>query len=293
MMTVMPSNSFQPQTTQSQAQPATSQPQTQHLQSTSIQPAQPQPPDQKEAPLPPVVGLTPEQREDQKRQFQNSIRPLLQPTAFTGAQAVRELADRIADYGVTEVDAATRLEILARIRDGAGNHYYRAWSENSIAIDITREWIKAAAKGNNAQLVETTMPLLHVSVYKHKISQVRWKNNYGDFYFQQLIDRLPFNVESLSSSKLGRIIKKLVKDEPSPGEYQFPDPRFACLPRSKLCPHVMKTNFCLPLFHITHIGPYLRPPDKTAQKAVVVTLTKRFILLVFLSTHPFFLPESV
>jgi len=166
----MPPNSFYPHTTQSQAQSSTSQPQTQqHPQSSSTQPSQPQPSDQKGAPLPPPIGLTPEQREEQKRQFQSLIRPLLQPTAFTGAQAVRELADRIADYGVTEVDAATRLEVLARIRDGAGNHYYRAWSENSVAIDITREWIKAAAKGNNAQLVETTMPLLHVSVQQQKV----------------------------------------------------------------------------------------------------------------------------
>ena len=166
MMAMMPSNTFYSHPTQSQAQPASTQPQ-QHPQS-STQPSQPQPSNHTETPPPPVVGLTPEQREEQKRQFQSSIRPLLQPTAFSGAQAVRELADRIVDYGVTEVDATTRLEILARIRDGAGNHYYRAWSENSIAIDITREWIKAAAKGNNAQLVETTMPLLHVSAHKKK-----------------------------------------------------------------------------------------------------------------------------
>lgn len=50
-----------------------------------------------------------------------------------------------------------------------------------------------------------------------------------DPYFQQLIDRLPLNVESLSSSKLGRIIKKLVKDEPSPGEYQFPNESMLCV----------------------------------------------------------------
>lgn len=96
--------------------------------------------------------------------FQASIRPLLQPAAFTGAQAVRELTDRIAEYGLSEVDAATRLDIVGAIRDGAGNHYFRAWSENTTAIDITREWIKAAARGNNALLVETTMPLLHVSL---------------------------------------------------------------------------------------------------------------------------------
>lgn len=112
-------------------------------------------------------GLTPEARESRKRAFEVAIRPLLQPSAFSGAQAVNTLTSLIADYGATDVDAAMRLEILARIRDGAGNHYYRAWSENATAMDITREWIKASAKGNNAVLVETTMPLLHVRSLLH------------------------------------------------------------------------------------------------------------------------------
>ncbi|KAF9551560.1 hypothetical protein CPC08DRAFT_674626 [Agrocybe pediades] len=139
----------------------------------------------------PAPGLTPEQKEEQTRQFKQSLKPLLQSSSFSGAQAVITLTNLISDYGVNEVDAATRLEILARIRDCAGNHYYRAWSENASAIEITRDWIRAAAKGTNAALMETTMPLLH------------------------LIDRLPFTVDSLSASKLGKVIRKLVKDEPS------------------------------------------------------------------------------
>jgi len=80
---------------------------------------------------------------------------------------VNQLTNLIIEYGVTEVDAPTRLDILARIRDCAGNHYYRAWSENGNAMEITREWIKAAAKGNSTALTETTMPLLHVSLDIH------------------------------------------------------------------------------------------------------------------------------
>ena len=106
--------------------------------------------------------LTSEEREERKRQFKASIQALLQPSSFSGAQAVYQLTERIADYGTAEVDAQTRAEILARIRDGAGNHYYRAWSENPTAIDITREWIKSAAKSDNPLLVDTVMPLLHV-----------------------------------------------------------------------------------------------------------------------------------
>lgn len=100
--------------------------------------------------------------EERKRKFLTGIRPLLQSSAFSGAQAVQHLTDRIGDFGVADIDAQTRLDILARIRDGAGNHYYRAWSENSLAVEITREWIKAAAKDDSGALQETIMPLLHV-----------------------------------------------------------------------------------------------------------------------------------
>lgn len=63
------------------------------------------------------------------------------------------------------MEAGIRLEILTKIRDGAGNHYFRAWSENSMAIDITRDWLKAAFIANSdSPLVETIMPLLHVSL---------------------------------------------------------------------------------------------------------------------------------
>jgi protein phosphatase 1 regulatory subunit 10 len=121
---------------------------------------------QSQAPAPAPL-LTPEEREERKRQFKTSIHDLLQPSSFSGAQAVYQLTERIADYGTAEVDAQTRAEILARIRDGAGNHYYRAWSENPTAIDITREWIKAAAKSDNPLLVDTVMPLLHVRHASH------------------------------------------------------------------------------------------------------------------------------
>lgn len=105
---------------------------------------------------------TPQER---KQQFHDDIKPRLQQSAFTGAQAVATLVDRIADYGAAEVDPEMRLEILTKIRDGAGNHYFRAWLENATAMDITRDWLKSAlmAKDDNSHLVDTIMPLLHVS----------------------------------------------------------------------------------------------------------------------------------
>ncbi|KAF9268328.1 hypothetical protein L218DRAFT_854055 [Marasmius fiardii PR-910] len=138
-------------------------------------------------------GPTPEQR---KQQLHTSIKPLLQSSAFTGAQAVNTLVQRIENFGLQDVDASLRLEILTKIRDGAGNHYFRAWGENSGAMDITREWLKAGYTAKEGDpLAETTMPLLHI------------------------IDRLPLTVESLKNSKLGKVVVKIVKDPPTPGEF--------------------------------------------------------------------------
>lgn len=106
-------------------------------------------------------GPTPQERQ---QQLLNNVRPLLQTSAFAGAQSVQNLVQRIADFGALDVDPSTRLEILTKIRDGAGNPYFRAWVENVTAMDVTRDWLKAActAKGDTP-LVDTTMPLLHVS----------------------------------------------------------------------------------------------------------------------------------
>ena len=102
--------------------------------------------------------LTPQARQEK---FNSTIKPLLQPNQFTGAGAVSDLADKIIALDIADIEGPLRLEILTKIRDNAGNHYFRAWVENEDAMDITREWLKAAAKGDD-QLVETIMPLLHV-----------------------------------------------------------------------------------------------------------------------------------
>lgn len=87
---------------------------------------------------------------------------------------MQTLAQRIDDFGTTEIDAQLRMEVLTKIRDGAGNHYFRAWGENATALEITREWLKQAyaAKQDNP-LSETTMPLLHV----RSVSQLPRKHN--------------------------------------------------------------------------------------------------------------------
>lgn len=96
--------------------------------------------------------------------FLNGVRSSLQPKNFSGgARSVQQLVSKIVEFGISEVSAQTRLDILTKIRDNAGNNYFRAWLENMGAMDITREWLKAAAASNaDYQVLETVMPLLHV-----------------------------------------------------------------------------------------------------------------------------------
>lgn len=137
---------------------------------------------------PPTINI-----QARKDSFVTDLKPLLQPNAFSGARAINNLVNLIDDFGSEEVEPALRMEILTKIRDNAANHFFRAWSENNTAMDITREWLKAAATAkSDTPLVDTVMPLLHI------------------------IDRLPLSVELLKSSKLGKIIVKLVKEPPAP-----------------------------------------------------------------------------
>lgn len=112
----------------------------------------------------PAVTINLQARKDK---FSADIRPFLQPNSFTGAGAVNSLVSHIDDFGSQDVDPTTRLEILTKIRDNAGNHYFRAWLENVAAMDITREWLKAGLMAkSDSLLVETIMPLLHVSLVR-------------------------------------------------------------------------------------------------------------------------------
>lgn len=90
------------------------------------------------------------------------LRPYLQPTSFSGAGAVAHLTDLVRDFGLQDVDPQVRLEIVSKIRDNAGNHYFRAWLENPLAMEITQEWLRACVGKEDPQLLETLMPLLQV-----------------------------------------------------------------------------------------------------------------------------------
>lgn len=138
------------------------------------------PTQQQQRPPPPPPETPTISPQERKQQLVAAIKPLLLASAFTGAQAVQTLVQRINDHGPQDVDNATRLEIVTKIRDGAGNPYFRAWAENSTAMDITREWLKAAATATTDDpLVETVMPLLHVCTVplSHLMSDPRYSDH--------------------------------------------------------------------------------------------------------------------
>jgi len=102
--------------------------------------------------------------QSRREAFLNAIQPSLQSKSFSGgARSVQQLVGKIVEFGILEVSAQTRLDILTKIRDNAGNNYFRAWLENVSAMDIAREWLKAGTTTNaDNQVLETVMPLLHV-----------------------------------------------------------------------------------------------------------------------------------
>ena len=98
-------------------------------------------------------------------------------------------------------------------------------------MDITRDWLKAGATINtDNQVLETVMPLLHVCFLRF-IPHFACISSFICVIFSspavilsndpdgQIADRLPFTGETLVSSKIGKIVRKLAKDAPIPGEY--------------------------------------------------------------------------
>lgn len=119
------------------------------------------------------------------------LRPLLQPNSFTGAGAIQKLTSHIEDYGILKVDVPTRLDILSKIRDNAGNHYFRAWAENNLAMLITKRWLTDSVAEDKDEVAQTTMPLLHI------------------------LDRLPMTIECLKESGIGKEVKRVSKSNSS------------------------------------------------------------------------------
>ncbi|KAH9978276.1 hypothetical protein BGW80DRAFT_1435824 [Lactifluus volemus] len=113
--------------------------------------------------------------------------------AIQALSSDKEFFCRIIEFGILEVSAQTRLDILTKIRDNAGNNYFGPGSRVLPAMDVTREWLKAGATaGADNQVLETVMPSLHIA------------------------DRLPFTGETLVSSKNWQNCAQVAKDAPIP-----------------------------------------------------------------------------
>jgi hypothetical protein len=95
------------------------------------------------------------------------VRELLTPKLLDKSPvAVAEslIAQLHASGDVTEIDRETRLEVLVKMRDGAGLEFYTAWAKSARAMDLVQKWLKSALKGPD--FADTLMPLLHVSFAK-------------------------------------------------------------------------------------------------------------------------------
>ena len=126
---------------------------------------------------PPAPVVNKPSAEERRATLARDVKPLIQPNSFTGGGAVTQLTNLLDDFGMNDVDSSIRLEVLTKIRDNAGNHYFRAWVDNPVAMDVIREWLKAAFVGRtDPQLVETIMPILHVSADRNVLSSLTETN---------------------------------------------------------------------------------------------------------------------
>ncbi|KDQ12714.1 hypothetical protein BOTBODRAFT_34170 [Botryobasidium botryosum FD-172 SS1] len=118
------------------------------------------------------------------------VRDLLTPQMLdkSPSQSASLLINHLSD--MPETNREVRLEILAKMRDGAPREFFSVWAKSIKGLDLLREWLKAAVV-RGREWEDTLMPLLHV------------------------IDRLPLSVDDLKASKLGKVIVKVVKDPPT------------------------------------------------------------------------------
>ncbi|KAH8115813.1 hypothetical protein DFH11DRAFT_1543264 [Phellopilus nigrolimitatus] len=136
-------------------------------------------------PLPSPPAPSPAER---RAAFVAKLSTLLSPSALSNASTVKSFVDAIKDYGTSSVPAKLRTQIASKIRDNAGNQFFRAWNDSEEAIVILKNWLKhGASDKDDGRWEETIMPLLHV------------------------VDRLPLTLEQLADNGIGKIVKSILK----------------------------------------------------------------------------------
>lgn len=173
------------------------------------------------------------------RHPESHLRNLLSANAFESspAGAARSLINALKTMGISDVSSALRKDILNTMRDNAGKDFFEAWSKSTDGMETFRIWLKAAVtrKGDGKREAdETLMPLLNVCHCQIYVEEMRILLIHA-LVVIQVIDRLPLGIEELRAAKIGKLVKNIVTDPPSSGEFYiqvdtFPFPFLAHKP---------------------------------------------------------------
>lgn len=65
--------------------------------------------------------------------------------------------------GLSAVSPPLREHIFCKIRDGAGNAFFKEWRTDKDAMTVLVSWLRSGVKGESG-CEGSVMPILHVSV---------------------------------------------------------------------------------------------------------------------------------
>jgi len=124
-----------------------------------------------------------------KAPLRDVLKPLLTASKLTGPSAVGIIVKVLDSYGSQDIDCEDRTELFSKLSVQADDQFFKAWLENTSAMDITRNWLKAGASDKlDGPWRPSINPILSA------------------------LGRMRFTIESLKNAKLGKIILKLTKD---------------------------------------------------------------------------------
>ena len=122
--------------------------------------------------------------------------------------------------GISDVSSALRKDILNTMRDNAGKDFFEAWAKSAEGMETFRIWLKSAVTRKDdgkREADETLMPLLNVCHRRIYIKGICILIH--GFVAIQVIDRLPLGIEELRAAKIGKLVKNIVTEPPSSGEF--------------------------------------------------------------------------
>lgn len=159
------------------------------------------------------------------RHPESHLRNLLSANAFESspAGAARSLINALKTMGISDVSSSLRKEILNTMRDNAGKDFFEAWAKSADGMETFRIWLKSAVTRKDdgkREADETLMPLLNVCHRRIDIKGICIPLIHA-LTAIQVIDRLPLGIEELRAAKIGKLVKSIVVDPPSSGEFHI------------------------------------------------------------------------